>query len=237
MAALREPLVAVRHRCLRLDAVRPADAAARRLLHERHAGRHADRSPARRDRPPVRRGARTRSRRRRARQGVLRRAAAEGRADRRVGPRRRQPASRDAEGGACSSAPTPRWRSSRSSASSSCRSATAATAATSRKRRATSTRSGKCRPSPRRRRSKPCCRASTPCAPSSIRRTGTATTGRGRCAGDSIRGPRSAMRRAMPICASSMASLLPRFAARIEAAPRRVRGASRKSSTSTSRRT
>ena len=39
--ALRDVLDAVRERRLRVDAFRPADPAARRVLHERHAGRHA----------------------------------------------------------------------------------------------------------------------------------------------------------------------------------------------------
>ena len=50
-------LGAVRQRRVRVDALRPADSAARRVLHERHAGRHADRSAAGRHRPPVRRRA------------------------------------------------------------------------------------------------------------------------------------------------------------------------------------
>ncbi len=61
-------------RRLRLDAVRPAGAAARRLLHQRHAGGHADRPPARRDRPPLRRRRRSGGAAAGPRQGLLRRA-------------------------------------------------------------------------------------------------------------------------------------------------------------------
>ena len=99
MAALRDPLDAVRQRRLFVDALRPADSAARRLLHERHAGRHADRSPARRDRPPVRRRAGGRGAAGRARQGVLRRAAAQAGRDRRVGAGRRESTAGAAERG------------------------------------------------------------------------------------------------------------------------------------------
>ena len=63
----------------------------------------------------------------------------------------------------------------------------------------------RCRRLPRTLRSKPSCRASTRCARSSIRRTATATTRRGRCAGDSTRDARSAMRHATPTCGSSTA--------------------------------
>ncbi len=44
----------VRRRRLRVHALRPARAAARHLFHQRHAGRNADRSAARRHRPPFR---------------------------------------------------------------------------------------------------------------------------------------------------------------------------------------
>ena len=99
MAALRDRLDAVRQRRLCLDALRPADSAARRVLHQRHAGRHADRSPAGRHRPPVRRRAGGGGAAGRARQGVLRRTAAQGRGDRRVGTGRRESAAGAAEGG------------------------------------------------------------------------------------------------------------------------------------------
>ena len=99
MAALRDALDAVRQRRLRVDALRPADPAARRVLHQRHAGRHADRSPARRASAARFGVAPERGRAAgRPRQGVLRRAAAQGRDVRRVGPGRRQPAARGAEG-------------------------------------------------------------------------------------------------------------------------------------------
>ena len=87
----------VHHRRLRLDPIRSADPAARRVLHERHAGRHAHRSAARRHRTPVRRGGRG-GLGRWPRQGVLHRAAAQGRDARGVRARRRQPPSRGPEG-------------------------------------------------------------------------------------------------------------------------------------------
>ena len=79
MAALRDVLSRVRQRRLRVDALRPADPAARRVLHQRHAGGHADRSAARRDRPPLWRRADAVVRAGRPGQGLLRRAAAQGR--------------------------------------------------------------------------------------------------------------------------------------------------------------
>ena len=100
----------VRRASLRVDALRPADPAARRVLHERHAGGHADRSAARRDRPPLWCRAGGRGRIGRPGQGVLRRTAAQGGDDRRVGPRRRQPARARCRRRRCSSAPTRRWR-------------------------------------------------------------------------------------------------------------------------------
>ena len=99
MAALRDRLDPVRQRRLFLDARRPADSAARRVLHERHAGRHADRSPAGSHRPPVRGGAGGRGASGRPRQSVLRRTAAEERGDRRVGTGRCESTAGDEERG------------------------------------------------------------------------------------------------------------------------------------------
>ena len=208
MAALRDTLAQFVSDVFASTRARPADPAARRLLHERHAGRHA-RSIACSARSAAGSASRrTRWRRRPGRgKAYLRRAAAEGRADRRVGARRREPAARDEEGGRGSSAPTPR------SCSLTVLGLVVLSVSYARNRayiaevasRRRDVAAGAAR-SPRARRSRPCCRASTPCARSSIPRTAIATTGRGRCAGGSIRAPRSATRRAMPTCASSTAS-------------------------------
>ncbi len=175
-------------RRLRVHALRPADAAARRLLHERHAGGHADRSAARRDRPAVRRGAGRRRAAGRTRQGVLHRAAAQGRAVRRVRARRRQPPPRGAEGGGAARRLCRDGRRSPCSASCCCRSATAATATTStqvgeRRRQAAGG------PADWRRRvaRDACCRGWTRCAPCRTRPIATPTTRRGRCAGGCFR--------------------------------------------------
>ena len=64
-------------------------------------------------RPAVRRRAGRRGAADRAGQGLLRRTAAQGSADRRIGARRRQPPPEVRERRPCSSAPTPRWRLSR----------------------------------------------------------------------------------------------------------------------------
>ena len=152
---------AVRQRSLRVDAVRPADPAARRVLHERHAGRHAGRSAARRHRPPVRRRAGGGRPAVRARQGVLRRTAAQGSDDRRVGPCRREPPSRGAEGGRTARRLRGDGARRRGRRPRVCRSATAATAPISHRPRPTSPRCSSCRRSRRRRRSSGCCRAST----------------------------------------------------------------------------
>ena len=85
MAALREPLVEFVTDVFASTRFDQRDSAARRLLHERHAGRHADRSSARRARPPLRAWRPSRCPPGGARQGVLHRAAAQGRDVRRVG--------------------------------------------------------------------------------------------------------------------------------------------------------
>ena len=98
MASLKEALVESVDRDLRIDQVREADPASGRLLHERHAGRHAHRSAARFDRPTVRGDARCGGAAG-PRQGVLRRAAAARCPVQRIGPGRPQLAPRGTQGG------------------------------------------------------------------------------------------------------------------------------------------
>ncbi len=89
MAALAPAGERVRRRGLRVDAVRQADPAARRLFHERHAGRHADRPAAVVDWPPLRHGVRSGGAGRGgAGQGLLHREPAQAGLDRRIGRRR-----------------------------------------------------------------------------------------------------------------------------------------------------
>ena len=91
---------AVRDRGVRVHPLRSAeDSAARRLFHERHAGRHAHRSSARRHRPPVCGRTGGDGIAGRTRQGVLHRTADQGRHPARVGAGGREPAGRGAEGG------------------------------------------------------------------------------------------------------------------------------------------
>ena len=216
------------------DALRTAGAAARRLLHQRHAGRHADRSAAGRARPQLRRRRRTSSCQPAGRgkayfvERLLKDVMSPSRAwpARTARSRCRRPR--------CSSA---RTRPMRSSPSLRRRRLIVSQQPQSRlprtRRRAISRSIQEGAARDRRRaaqkRSLPRLDAVRAVVDSA---NSTGATSRGRCAGASIRATRSATPRATPTCANSTAAAAARRRALSSSASRRVRRPSRKSSTS-----